>query len=179
MVGRATAWDVPGGLCPPVPLASRAGVALLLCAVVMFGASPARAQRAVDLQLVLAVDASGSVSEERFVLQQRGYAAAFRDPRLLEAISAGATGAIAVTMLQWTGPTLQVQVVPWMKIDSAASLRAIADAIETTPRQLFGGGTSISGAIDQAVVLIARSGFASGRRIIDMPRVRIVSMVVM
>jgi hypothetical protein len=135
--------------------------------VAILGASQAHAQQTVDLQLVLAVDASGSVSEERFLLQQRGYAAAFRDPRLLEAIRAGATGAIAVTMMQWTGPALQVQVVPWMKIDSAASLRAIADAIETTPRQLFGGGTSISGAIDQAVALIVRSGFASGRRIID------------
>ena len=166
MLGRGTAWDVPGRLCPLVPLASRA-VALLVCAVVILGAPPVCAQRAVDLQLVLAVDASGSVSEERFQLQQRGYAAAFRDPRLLEAISAGATGAIAVTMMQWTGPALQVQVVPWTRIDSAASLRAIADAIEATPRQLFGGGTSISGAIDQAVALIARSGFASGRRIID------------
>jgi hypothetical protein len=158
---------VPGWHCAHVRLARRAGMALLLCAAVILGASPARAQRAVDLQLVLAVDASGSVSEERFLLQQRGYAAAFRDPRLLEAISAGATGAIAVTMMQWTGPTLQVQVVPWMKIDSAAALQAIADAIVTNPRQLFGGGTSISGAIDQAVALIARSGFASGRRIID------------
>ena len=109
MVGRATAWDVPGRLWPLAPLASRA-VALLVCAVVILGAPPVRAQRAVDLQLVLAVDASGSVSEERFVLQQRGYAAAFRDPRLLEAISAGATGAIAVTMMQWTGPALSMRV---------------------------------------------------------------------
>ena len=175
MIGRATAWNAPGNvpgnvwgtLCPFVRRASRAGVVLLLGAAAILGASPARAQQAVDLQLVLAVDASGSVSEERFVLQQRGYAAAFRDPRLLEAISAGATGAIAVTMMQWTGPALQVQVVPWTRIDSAASSRAIADAIEATPRQLFGGGTSISGAIDQAVALIARSGFTSRRRIID------------
>jgi hypothetical protein len=161
------AWDVASRVSPLVRLAGRAVVALLGCAIAILGASPARAQAAVDLQLVLALDASGSVSEERFILQQRGYAAAFRDPRLLEAIRAGAQGAIAVTMMQWTGPALQAQVVPWMRIDSEASLRAIADTIEGTPRQLFGGGTSISGAIDQAVALIARSGFASVRRIID------------
>jgi hypothetical protein len=169
MVGRAMAWDVASRFSLPVRLAGRAVVALHFCfwAMAILGAAPARAQAAVDLQLVLAVDASGSVSEERFILQQRGYAAAFRDPRLLEAIRAGANGAIAVTMMQWTGPALQAQVVPWMRIDSEASLRAIADAIDGTPRQLFGGGTSISGAIDQAVALIARSGLASVRRIID------------
>ena len=34
----------------------------------------------VDLQLVLAVDASGSVNQYRFELQKQGYAAAFRNP---------------------------------------------------------------------------------------------------
>jgi hypothetical protein len=151
----------------------RAGLALL--AAMLAGAAPAGAQSTsqstvqstVDLQLVLAVDTSGSVSAERFALQQRGYAAAFRDPRLLQAIAAGARGAIAVTMVQWTGPALQVQVLPWTRIDSHASMQAVADTIAATPRQLFGGGTSISGAIDHAVALFATSGFASPRRIID------------
>jgi hypothetical protein len=145
----------------------RAGLALALLAAVLAGAAPAGAESTVDLQLVLAVDTSGSVSEERFALQQRGYAAAFRDPRLLQAIAAGARGAIAVTMVQWTGPALQVQVLPWTRIDSRASMQAVADAIAATPRRLFGGGTSISGVIDHAVALFAASGFASPRRIID------------
>ena len=37
----------------------------------------------VDLELVLAVDASGSVDEEEFRLQLSGIAAAFRDPDCL------------------------------------------------------------------------------------------------
>ena len=52
--------------------------------------APAAAQTAVDLQLVLAVDASGSVSEERFELQKQGYVAAFRSPALLRAVGSGA-----------------------------------------------------------------------------------------
>src|SRR5215470_8471573 len=96
--------------------------------------SGAPAQTAVDLQLVLAVDASGSVDQHRFDLQKQGYAAAFRDPRVLRAIrSAGAAGTIAVTMVQWTGPQLQIQVIPWMQISDEASINAIATAIETTP----------------------------------------------
>lgn len=121
----------------------------------------------VDVELVIAVDVSGSVSQERFVLQQRGYVAAFRDPRLLQAIRTGATGAVAVTMTQWTGPSMQVQVVPWTRINDEASMLAFAEAIEQAPRQLFGGGTSISGAIDHAMTLFARSDHRGERRVID------------
>src|SRR5215471_12491640 len=74
------------------------------------------AQTAVDLQLVLAVDASGSVDQRRFELQMQGYVTAFRNPRVLQAIQSGATQAIAVTMVQWTGPALQIQVLPWTLI---------------------------------------------------------------
>src|SRR4051812_43631156 len=51
--------------------------AMLACAAPL----PAAAQTAVDLQLVLAVDASGSVDQVRFDLQKRGYVAAFRHAR--------------------------------------------------------------------------------------------------
>src|SRR5690348_9253720 len=98
--------------------------------------APARAQTAVDLQLVLAVDASGSVNETRFELQKEGYAAAFRNPRVLNAIRSGEHQAIAVTMVQWTGPPLQIQVLPWTRIGDAASIEAFAAAIEATPRRL-------------------------------------------
>ena len=127
----------------------------------------ARSQANVDLQLVLAVDVSGSVNEARFELQKRGYIAAFRDPRLLRAIQSGSAQKIAVTMLQWTGPQLQVQVVPWRLISGEASMHAMADAIEAVPRQLFGGGTSISGAIDYGKALFASAEGQGARRVID------------
>jgi hypothetical protein len=130
-------------------------------------ATPAAAQTAVDLHLVLAVDASGSVDQVRFELQKRGYVAAFRHARVLQAIRSGANQAIAVTMVQWTGPMMQVQVVGWMMVGDEESAAAFAAAIERAPRQLFGGGTSISGAIDHAATLFPRSPFRGGRRVID------------
>jgi Protein of unknown function (DUF1194) len=142
----------------------RLAAALLLAFSVC---TPAFAQTAVDLQLVLAVDASGSVDQRRFELQKQGYVAAFRDPRVLRAIQSGATQAIAVTMVQWTGPEFQLQVIPWTLIKDPATAHAFADAIEATPRQLFSGGTSISGAIDYAVPLILESQFKGARRVID------------
>jgi hypothetical protein len=126
------------------------------------------AEAEVDLQLVLAVDASGSVNQRRFELQKQGYASAFRSPRVLNAIRSGISQAIAVTMIQWTGPRLQIHVVPWMVVKDEASAEALAAAIETTPRRLFGGGTSISGAIDYArLIVLAQSPFTATRRTID------------
>jgi hypothetical protein len=141
----------------------------LLVAVVLVtcGSTPVLAQAAVDLQLVLAVDVSGSVSDERFKLQKEGYAEAFRNWRVLEAIRSGTSQAIAVTMTQWTGPAQQAQVVPWMVISDEASMLAFAEAVDRTTRQLYGGGTSISGAIDHAVTLFPDSGATGGRRVID------------
>jgi hypothetical protein len=127
----------------------------------------ARAETPVDLALVLAVDASGSVDMHRFELQKQGYAAAFRNPRVLNAIRSGLNASIAVTMFQWTGPRLQVHVVPWSVIRDEASANAFADAIAAAPRQLFGGGTSISGAIDYGRILLLQSGVAPTRRVID------------
>jgi hypothetical protein len=140
-----------------------------LAAVLLAFASalPAVAQTAVDLQLVLAVDASGSVDQVRFDLQKRGYVAAFRHDRVLQAIRSGPHQAIAVTMVQWTGPAMQVQVAEWSAVGDEHTATAFAAAIERAPRQLFGGGTSISGAIDHAATLFPRSPFRASRRVID------------
>jgi len=135
--------------------------------ILLAAAEGAAAQAAVDLQLVLAVDASGSVDQVRFELQKRGYVAAFRHARVLQAVRSGPNRAIAVTMVQWTGPMLQVQVVGWTLIGDEETAVAFSDAIERAPRQLFGGGTSISGAIDYAATLFAQSSFRANRRVID------------
>lgn len=144
-------------------------IALVTLALGLGG--PAAAQRAsdqhVDLALVLAVDASGSVDRVRFELQKQGYVAAFRHPRVLNAIQSGPTQSIAVIMMQWTGPALQVVTVPWTKISDAASANAFSDKIAEAPRALFGGGTSISGAIDSAMALLFDNPFRAARRVID------------
>jgi hypothetical protein len=150
---------------------------LALCAVAVLVAAGAgvRAQTtpaapeqvAVAIALVLAVDTSGSVSMGRFELQKQGYAAAFRNPQVLNSIRALATQSIAVAMMQWTGPRLHVVAVDWTLIKDEASASTFAAAVEAAPRQLFGGGTSISGAIDYSRLLLAQSPFNGARRVID------------
>ena len=137
-------------------------------ALILGTGSVAAAQTAAtDLQLVLAVDASGSVNQERFDLQKQGYAAAFRNPRVLRAIRSGRSQSIVVTMVQWTGPLQQVLVVPWTLVRDRASADAFADAVAKSERQLFGGGTSISGAIDYCMTLMPTSPHRGLKRIID------------
>jgi len=153
---------------------SHKAIVLALAAFIAAGAfanaqtspgTPAQANTA--LNLVLAVDTSGSVSAGRFELQKQGYAAAFRNPRVLASIRSLDTQSIAVTMMQWTGPRLHVVVVDWTLIKDEASAEAFAAAIEAAPRQLFGGGTSISGAIDYSRLLLMQSSFMGERRVID------------
>ena len=140
-------------------------LAALFCVVAL--PAPAQSPQSVDLALVLAVDASGSVDRVRFELQKQGYVAAFRHPRVIGAIESGPTQAIAVIMMQWTGPALQVTAVPWTRISDAASANAFADKIAAAPRALFGGGTSISGAIDTAMALLFDNPYRAARRVID------------
>lgn len=125
----------------PTPLWSAALCALVLLAAAAPGA-PVRGQAPptqnppqtdVAVALVLAVDSSGSVSNARFELQKRGYAAAFRNPQVLGSIRSLATQSIAVTMMQWTGPRLHMQVVEWMPVKDEATAAAFAAAIETAP----------------------------------------------
>ena len=127
----------------------------------------ALAQTGTSLQLVLAVDASGSVNMPRFILQKDGYAAAFRHPAVRSAIRNTATGSIAVMMLQWTGPAMQTIAVDWTLVDSDRAAEAFAAAIDAAPRELFGGGTSISGAIEFSAAQFPRCPFPAERRTID------------
>src|SRR5262249_806877 len=146
----------------------RVSLMLIVLAAVLVGArTPARAQTEVDLKLALMVDASGSVDRYRFELQKRGYVAALRNPRALGAVLGGRTHSIAISMVQWTGPFLQSVVLPWTLIKDEASIKTAATVIENTPRQLFGGGTSISGAIDYAMAMFAQAPFKAERQVID------------
>jgi hypothetical protein len=152
-----------GGQC--MRMVRRTFTALILALSL---SSPAFAQsNTVDLALVLAVDASGSVDQVRFELQKQGYAAAFRHPRVVAAIQSGPTQSVAVVMMQWTGPAQQMTVVPWTRISDAASANAFADAIAKSPRALFSGGTSISGAIDTSMALLFDNPYRAARRVVD------------
>lgn len=121
----------------------------------------------VELELVLAVDTSSSVSPEEFDLQMRGFAGAFRDPTVIAAIGATGAGGIAISMIQWSDNRRQEVAVEWQRLSDEASVTAFAEAIDATPRFLDGGGTAIGGAIEFALSQINRNAFDGRRKVID------------
>jgi len=66
----------------------------------------------VDVALVLAVDSSGSISEDRLSLQIGGYIDALRHPSLIDAIRGGRRGRIGLTYVTWTDARRQEETVP-------------------------------------------------------------------
>jgi Protein of unknown function (DUF1194) len=120
----------------------------------------------VDVALVLAVDSSGSISEQRLAMQIHGYLDALRHPAFTEAIRGGRRGCIGLTYVTWTDARRQDQVVSWRVIADQAGAFAFAQAMQDALRPLP-GWTSISGAIDFCTGLLLSSGYIATRRVID------------
>lgn len=126
----------------------------------------AKAQTAVDLELVLAVDVSLSMDMEEQRLQRDGYVQALRDPEVQKAIASGPNARIAVTYMEWAGPPSQTVVIPWTIIDSPAAAKAFADRLEAAPISRA-RMTSISAALTFSKGLLDTSGVRGIRRVID------------
>lgn len=122
--------------------------------------------RPVDVALVLAVDVSGSVNEQRFNLQRDGYAAAFSSPEIIQAIAAGPKRAIAVTMIEWSGTGQQRQVIGWTVLDGKDAAATFGSALAEVPR-VFAEMTAVGEAIDYAARLLREGGFGDARMLID------------
>jgi hypothetical protein len=120
----------------------------------------------VDVQLVLAVDVSLSMSPDELEIQRHGYAAAMTDQSVVDAILDGATGRIAVAYVEWAGDTTQRVIVPWTVIASRRDAEAFADRLTDEIPQ-SARRTSISGGLGFSADLIAESGIKAMKRIID------------
>lgn len=142
-------------------------VSLLACVLILAPRSTRAAEEIfVDVELVLAVDASWSMDSDEQRIQRDGYVAAFRSPEVQEAILGGGHQKVAVTYVEWAGEFSQSVIVPWTLIDSKASAEAFAYRLsEEEPERAR--RTSISSAIDVAVPMFDGNGFKGLRRVID------------
>jgi hypothetical protein len=136
-------------------------------AVLLAGGAIARAEIGVDLELVLAVDSSGSVDFQEFELQARGIAQAFRDPEVIEAIAGAAPKGIAVAVIQWSGRRQHLVTIDWTRITDAPSANALAARIDAMGRVLI-GETAIADALRFAHEQLESGPFQGTRRIIDL-----------
>lgn len=120
---------------------------------------------AVDLELALLVDASGSVSSREFNLHKRGYVDAFNNNAIWTAIDNGSIGSIAASLIYWSGSKRQQTAVDWTLIDSLAAMNDFADSIELTTRP-FSGMTAIGSALQYGADQFSNS-FEGSRNVID------------
>lgn len=87
----------------------------------------------VDTALIVAIDVSNSVDDQRYKLQMEGIAQALEDPEVIQAIVGGAKGGILFSLVTWSDqPTVKL---PWIHIASAADAKAAARKVRAMPRQ--------------------------------------------
>ena len=138
----------------------------LLAAPALLASGAAAQPRQLDVLLVLAMDASGSIDEAEFRLQREGYAEALVDPAVVAAIRSRPNGAIAIAMLEWGTPGGSALVVDWMRVDNPASARAAAEALLAAPRSTQ-NYNAIGDAIHHASHLLREGPYTAEQMVID------------
>jgi hypothetical protein len=136
---------------------------IIFLAALMVPRVEARAA-AVDLELVLAVDVSGSIDAQEKAVQRDGYLAAIRSPEFAAAVRAGPLGKIRLAYVEWAGEGAQRLIVPWRVIDGAEAAQAFTNELAGQAVSRFLRGTSISSALRFSAELFEGD---SARRVID------------
>lgn len=127
----------------------------------------------VDLELVLAMDGSGSINPVEYELQIAGTIAAFYDPAVQQAILSGPTGKVAAAVMIWSDAAFPKITTGWYVLDSQGSIegfaRAVRDFHQHTGRKfgIGGGGTGIGDGVVYALGMIDGNEFDGLRRVID------------
>lgn len=120
----------------------------------------------VDLELVLAIDVSGSIDDDEAMLQRQGYIDAFRHPDIVRAIQGGFLRRIAVAYYEWAGFGHIRIIADWTVVEDSDSARAFADALTREP-PLTARRTAIGAAIEYAVPYLGRNDFEGTRQVVD------------
>ena len=138
--------------------------AALAVAVGMSLGASGRSDRA-DAALVLAIDVSGSVDDDRFKLQREGIAAALESEEVAAAISSGVNQTIEIAVVEWAEE--QRLLVPWTVLRGRDDLRALATRLRSASRSWVHTKTDPGGGIAAAARLFAEQPLIGVRQIID------------
>ena len=138
---------------------------VLLTSLGLVTARPATAQEIeVDLELVLMVDVSRSMTQRELEIQRRGYAEALRSDAVFAALQSGLLQTVAVTYVEWAGT--QEVVIDWRVLQTRADLDAFAEILTSRFDPAL-RRTSISEALIFGADLIETNIYKGLRRVID------------
>lgn len=137
--------------------------AVALAAVLALAPIPAAS---CALELILAVDVSGSIDSNEFRMQAGGLAEAFEDPTLVAAV-AELEGGMLVTLTHWSGSTRQRQMTAWHLVRDADSMADFAAASRGAGRAWRNFSTAVGEALLHAAGVSASAPAPCKRRVID------------
>jgi len=143
-----------------------AWLTIALCLSLTFRPLAATAAVDVDVALVLVTDVSRSIDDGEFKLEKEGYAQAFTNQQVINAIQNGPHGAIAVAYVEFASSFEVKTVLDWTVIRDRGSAEEFVDRLSAATRS-FWGRTAIGAGIDRGVEMLAESGFNASRRVID------------
>ena len=143
------------------------GTALLAVAVTTAATTSAAANEIeVDVELVLAVDVSRSMTPRELEIQRRGYAEALVSEDVVKAIEGGLLGQIALRYVEWAGFGSQRVIVDWTLIQNRLDAEHFAAQLvanfDPSLRR-----TSISSAIDHSRESFSKNRYTARRQVID------------
>ncbi|WP_261397872.1 DUF1194 domain-containing protein [Maritimibacter alkaliphilus] len=120
----------------------------------------------VDVELLLLVDVSRSMSPRELDIQRRGYAAALTSDAVLGVIGDGFIGNIAVAYVEWAGDGNQRVVADWQVLRTREDAEAFAGIIlsHTLPGMRR---TSIASALRNGALMFDGNGYIGLRQVID------------
>ncbi|HUS55440.1 MAG TPA: DUF1194 domain-containing protein [Thermohalobaculum sp.] len=121
---------------------------------------------ACALELILAVDVSGSIDTNEFNLQADGLADAFENPSLIAAVSE-IEGGILATVTHWSGSTRHRQMTGWHRLTDARSMAAFAAEARSAGRAWRNFSTAIGEALVHAAEVSGTAPETCRRRVID------------
>lgn len=91
----------------------------------------------VDVALVLALDVSGSISDDAWKTQREGMASALASDQFAQAVRRGQIGRVAIAVVQWgTAPRM---IIGWRVVESASEIGALAHDMRAMQRAESGG----------------------------------------
>lgn len=118
-----------------------------------------------DVALVLAIDVSGSVDDNRFKLQREGIAAALESEETAAAVSSGVNQTIEIAVIEWAEE--QRLLVPWTVLRGRDDLRALATRLRGASRSWVHTMTDPGGGIAAAMHLFGEQPLLGLRQMID------------
>lgn len=147
--------------------------AILAALILLPNLGYAQDLRPVDIKIVIAVDASGSVNPAELKLQIGGVANAIRDKSIQSAIAKGFHGAVLASVLVWSDAAYPKYPTKWHRLETPQSFADFAGEIDlfniSAPGvpAIGGGGTNIGDALVYAMAMIDDNAVSAARTVID------------